>query len=120
MNKISCIIIDDEPLARKGLREYIIEIDFLELKGEYEHPLKASSILNDGNIKLLFLDIEMPKLSGLELLNSMKDPPPVILTTAFPQYALDGFELNALDYLVKPISFERFYKAALKAREYYE
>jgi len=120
MKKIRCVIIDDEPLARKGLREYISEVDFLELVGEFEHPLKAMPKLNEGEIQLLFLDIQMPKLNGIELLRALPDPPPVIFTTAFPQYAIDGFELNALDYLVKPISFERFLKAVLKAQEYYE
>lgn len=120
MLKIKCVIIDDEPLARKGLMEYVAEVDFLELAGEFEHPLKAMSRLNVGDIQLLFLDIHMPKLSGIELFKALPDPPPVIFTTAFPQFALEGFELNALDYLVKPISFERFLKAVLKSREYYE
>ena len=117
---IKCIIIDDEPLARKGLREYISDVDFLELVGEYENPLKATDALSSGNIQLMFLDIQMPKITGLEFMKSLQVPLPVIFTTAFPQYALDGFELNALDYLVKPISFDRFLKAALKAKEYYE
>ena len=117
---ISCIIIDDEPLARKGLREYIAEIDFLRLAGEFDMPLKATDLLNSDNIQLLFLDIQMPKISGLGFLKTLPHPPPVIFTTAYPQYALEGYELNALDYLVKPVSFERFLKAALKAREYYE
>jgi DNA-binding LytR/AlgR family response regulator len=120
MQPINCIIIDDEPLARKGLREYITDVDFLNLTGEFEHPLKATAALSEGNVQLLFLDIQMPKITGLELLKTMHNPPPVIFTTAFPQYALDGFDLNALDYLVKPISFERFFKAVLKAKEYYE
>lgn len=120
MLKLKCMIIDDEPLARKGLREYISDVDFLELVGEFEHPLKAMSRLNEGDVQLLFLDIQMPKISGIELLKALHDPPPVIFTTAFPQYALEGFELNALDYLVKPVSFERFFKAVLKAQEYYE
>src|SRR4051812_28438684 len=100
--QINCIIIDDEPLARKGLREYIDDVDFLHLVGEYEHPLKATSVLSEGNIQLLFLDIQMPKITGIEFFKTMHNPPPVIFTTAFPQYALDGFDLNALDYLVKP------------------
>lgn len=120
MQPINCIIIDDEPLARKGLREYITDVDFLNLIAEFEHPLKATAALSEGNVQLLFLDIQMPKITGLELLKTMHNPPPVIFTTAFPQFALDGFDLNALDYLVKPISFERFFRAALKAKEYYE
>jgi len=117
---IKCIIIDDEPLARKGLKEYIADIDFMDLIGEFENPLKASELLSSGNVQLLFLDIQMPKITGIDFFRSLKQAPPVILTTAYPQYALDGFDLNALDYLVKPISFERFLKAALRAKEYYE
>ena len=117
---IKCIIIDDEPLARKGLIEYIADVDFLQLAGEYDTALKAAGMLNKGEIQLLFLDIQMPKITGLEFFKTLQQPPPVIFTTAYPQYALDGFEVNALDYLVKPISFERFLKAAMKAREYYE
>jgi DNA-binding LytR/AlgR family response regulator len=120
MKPISCIIIDDEPLARRGLKEYIGEVDFLQLTGEFEHPLKAAAKLSEGSVQLLFLDIQMPKLSGLEMLKMLHNPPPVIFTTAFPEHALESYELNALDYLVKPISFDRFVKAALKAKEYYE
>src|SRR5687768_16714203 len=117
---IKCVIIDDEPLARKGLKEYIADVDFLELVGEFDNPLSATDIISRGEAQLLFLDIQMPKITGLEFFKTLLQPPPVIFTTAFPQYALDGFEVNALDYLVKPISFERFLKAALKAKEYYE
>lgn len=117
---IRSIIIDDEPLARKGLKEYINDIDFLTLAGEFDNPLKASEIMGKGNIQLLFLDIQMPKITGLDFFRSLNRAPPVIFTTAYPQYAIDGFDLNALDYLVKPISFDRFLKAALKAKEYYE
>src|SRR5678815_3548681 len=117
---INCIIIDDEPLARKGLREYISDVDFLHLAGEYDNPLKATEVISKGEVQLLFLDIQMPKITGLDFMKTLQKPIPVIFTTAFPQFALDGFELNALDYLVKPISFDRFLKAALKAKEYYE
>lgn len=118
--KIKCIIIDDEPLARKGLKEYIADIDFLELLAELDNPLKATEPLQRGEVQLIFLDIQMPKITGIDFFRSLKNAPPVIFTTAYPQFALDGYELNALDYLVKPISFDRFLKAALKAREYYE
>lgn len=118
--QLNCIIIDDEPLARKGLKEYIADVDFLHLAGEFENPLKATQVLSSGSVQLVFLDIQMPKISGLEFLKSLQQAPPVIFTTAFPQYALDGFDLNALDYLVKPISFDRFLKAAMRAKEYYE
>ena len=120
MQPIQCIIIDDEPLARKGLKEYISDVDFLSSAGEFDTPLKATQVLSEGNIQLVFLDIQMPKITGLEFFKSLHHAPPVIFTTAYPQYALEGFELNALDYLVKPISFERFLKAALRVKEYYE
>jgi DNA-binding LytR/AlgR family response regulator len=118
--KINCIIIDDEPLARKGLKEYIADVDFLHLAGEYENPLKATDSISEGKVQLLFLDIQMPKITGLDYFKTLQQAPPVIFTTAYPQFALDGFNLNALDYLVKPVSFERFLQAALKAKEYYE
>jgi DNA-binding LytR/AlgR family response regulator len=120
MEAIKCVIIDDEPLARKGLKEYIGEIDFLQLEGSFDSPLKAAKLIAEGQVQLIFLDIQMPKISGLDFLRTMANTIPVIFTTAYPQYALEGFELNALDYLVKPISFERFLKATLKAKEYYE
>lgn len=118
--KINCIIIDDEPLARKGLKEYITDVDFLHLAGDYDNPLKLTENIHAIDMPLLFLDIQMPRITGIDYFKSLKQAPPVIFTTAYPQFALEGFELNALDYLVKPISFERFYKAALKAKEYYE
>ncbi|MEO8405477.1 MAG: LytTR family DNA-binding domain-containing protein [Chitinophagaceae bacterium] len=117
---IKCIIIDDEPLARKGLKEYIADVDFLQLAGEYDNALKATGMLSKGEIQLLFLDIQMPRITGLDFFKTLQQPPPVIFTTAYPQYALEGFEVNALDYLVKPVSFDRFLKAAMKAKEYYE
>jgi DNA-binding LytR/AlgR family response regulator len=118
--KINCLVIDDEPLARKGLKEYINDTDFLQLAGEFDNALSATSVLNTSEIQLLFLDIQMPKITGMDFIRSLTHAPPVIFTTAYPQYAVEGFELNALDYLVKPISFERFLKAALKAKEFYE
>lgn len=118
--KITCIIIDDEPLARKGLKEYIADVDFLQLMGEFDNPVKIMDLILKDEIQLLFLDIQMPKITGLDFFKSLKNAPPVIFTTAFPEYALEGFELNALDYLVKPISFERFLKAAMRAKEFYE
>ncbi|MEP7165838.1 MAG: LytTR family DNA-binding domain-containing protein [Ferruginibacter sp.] len=117
---INCVIIDDEPLSRKGLKEYIADIDFLNLVGEFDNPLNATNMLVSGEVQLLFLDIQIPRITGLDYFKTLKHPPPVIFTTAFPQYALDSYEVNALDYLVKPISFERFLKAAMKAREFYE
>ncbi len=117
---INCIIIDDEPLACKGLKEYIDEIDFLHLAGIYDSGLKAINISRQQVIDLIFLDIEMAGLSGMEFYRSLQHAPQVIFTTAYPQYALQGFDVNALDYLVKPISFDRFVRAALKAKEYFE
>lgn len=120
MEPINCIIIDDEPLARKGLREYISDVEFLKLGGEYDEPLKAMDQISNGHVQLIFLDVQMPRITGLDFIKSLKHPPPVIFTTAYPQYALEGFDLNAIDYLVKPISFERFLKAILRVKEYYE
>lgn len=117
---LTCIIIDDEPLARKGLKEYIADVDFLELAGEFDNPLKATDALSRQQVHLLFLDIQMPKISGIDFLRTLQNPPLVILTTAYPQYALEGFDLSVLDYLLKPISFDRFFKAVMKARDHYE
>jgi DNA-binding LytR/AlgR family response regulator len=118
--KINCLIIDDEPLACKGLAEYVQDVDFLQLAGTYEDALKAASILQENKIDLIFLDIQMPRISGLDFLKTLQHPPLVILTTAYPQYALEGYELNVLDYLVKPISFPRFLKAVMKAKDQLE
>jgi DNA-binding LytR/AlgR family response regulator len=115
--KLNCIIVDDEPIARKGMAEYVNEIDFLQLVSECDHPLKAASILTDHTIDLIYLDIQMPKLTGIEFLKGLNNPPLVILTTAFSSYALEGYALDVVDYLVKPIPFERFFKASQKAYE---
>jgi len=114
------MIIDDEPLARRGLLEYCAEVDFLELAAVCDSPAKAISLLQAQPVQLLFLDIQMPRITGLELLRSLPQPPLAILTTAYPEYALEGFELDVIDYLLKPIAFERFLKATLKARSYFE
>lgn len=113
---LKCIIIDDEPIARKGLKEYMEDTGFLQLCGEFENPVKAMDMLMTEAIDLIFLDIQMPKMTGLELIRSLPHPPMVIFTTAYPQYAVEGFELNAVDYLLKPFSFDRFWKAVIKAR----
>ena len=118
--KLSCLIIDDEPVARKGMEEYILEIDFLHLVGQCENPVKATQYLNKQPIDLLFLDIQMPKVSGIDFLKTLRNPPLVIFTTAYPQYALEGYSLDVIDYLMKPISFDRFLKATQKAREVYQ
>jgi DNA-binding LytR/AlgR family response regulator len=114
------VIIDDEPIARKGLKEYMQDASFLQLAGEFDNPLKAADLLVHEKIDLLFLDIQMPKMTGLEFLKTLAHPPMVIFTTAYPQYAVEGFEWNAIDYLLKPFSFERFWKAVSKARNMQE
>jgi len=117
MKKIRCIIVDDEPVARKIIREFVEQVSFLELAGEFETAIKASVFITNEKTDLVFLDIEMPKLSGLEWLKKSGIKQMVILTTAFPKYALEGYELDIVDYLLKPISFNRFLKAVQKAKE---
>ena len=118
--KIKCLIADDEPLAREGLENYVKNIGFIQLEALCENAIQANDVLNgDNTIDLIFLDIHMPKLSGLDFLKSLKNPPMIIITTAYPNFALEGYALDVLDYLVKPISFERFLKAANKARDYF-
>jgi DNA-binding LytR/AlgR family response regulator len=115
--KLKCVIIDDEPIARKVLQEYIEEIDFLELAGQAENPLKAMTILNAQDIDILLLDINMPKINGIDFLKSSRSTASVIITTAYAEYAVESYGLDVLDYLVKPIGFDRFLKACNKARE---
>jgi DNA-binding LytR/AlgR family response regulator len=116
---IKCIITDDEPFARKGLQGYVGQIDFLDLKGVCENAIDLNSLLKKEPVDLLFLDIEMPYLTGIEFLKQLAAPPRVIFTTAYEKYALQGFELEVLDYLLKPISFDRFLRAANKAFDYF-
>lgn len=118
--KITCLVIDDEPVARKGLALYVQQTPFLELVGTCKNALEATTIVHEKDVDLLFLDIQMPELSGIELMRSLEHPPAVIFTTAYRDYAIEGFELNALDYLVKPISFQRFLKAVNKAKSHFE
>jgi DNA-binding LytR/AlgR family response regulator len=115
--KLKCIIIDDEPIARKILQEFIEEIDYLELAGQAENPLKAITLLSDNDIDLIFLDINMPKINGIDFLKNSKTIANVIMTTAYAEYAVDAYGLDVLDYLIKPISFDRFMKACNKAKE---
>jgi DNA-binding LytR/AlgR family response regulator len=117
--KIKCIITDDEPFARKGLQGYIQQIDFLDLRGVCENALELNSLLKQESIDLLFLDIEMPYMTGIDFLKNLPTRPRVIFTTAYEKYALQGFELEVLDYLLKPIPFDRFLKAANKAFDYF-
>ena len=116
---MNCIIVDDEPLAREGLASYVREVDFLHLSGTCEHPLQLMPMLDQQPVDLLFLDIQMPKMSGIDFLKITPRPPMVVITTAYPSFALEGFQLNVLDYLLKPITFDRFVKSANKAREYH-
>jgi DNA-binding LytR/AlgR family response regulator len=115
--KLKCIVIDDEPVARKLLQEFIEEIDYLELTGQAENPLKAMKLLNDNDIDIIFLDINMPKINGIDFLKSSKTNANIIMTTAYAQYAVEAYGLDVLDYLVKPIAFDRFLKACNKAKE---
>ena len=115
--KMNCLVVDDEPVARKGIAEYVSEVDFLNLVGACENPLKAAAVLSEHSIDVIFLDIHMPKLSGIEFLKTMKNPPLIIFTTAYSEYAVEGYTLDIVDYLMKPITFERFLKSAQKALE---
>jgi len=116
---LNCVIVDDEPLAREGISNYVREIDFLNLKGTCENPVELMKVLAEHRVDLIFLDIQMPKMNGIDFLKIVQKPPMVILTTAYPSYALEGFQLNVLDYLLKPITFDRFFKAANKANDYH-
>lgn len=112
--KIKCIITDDEPIARKGLASYIDKVDFLTLIGECEDAIQLNTLLKSTQPDLIFLDIEMPYISGLDLLFSIQNPPKVIIVSAYEQYALKSYELDVVDYLLKPVSFDRFLKSVNK------
>jgi len=112
--KIRCVIVDDEPPAREVLRRYIEQLPMLELVGECPNAIDAIRMLQQNPVDLLFLDIRMPQLNGNELLKVVRNPPPVIFTTAHAEYALEGYDLDVLDYLLKPIRFDRFIKAVNK------
>ena len=114
---LKCAIIDDEFLARKYVKDYVSKLPMLELVGDFNSPLKAMELIKSGEVDLLFLDIQMPDITGIEFLKTMDRAPHVILTTAFEEYALEGYELNVVDYLLKPFSFERFLKAVNKVQE---
>ena len=115
MQQLNCLIIDDEPLARQGLEKYAQEIEFLNIIGVCKNAMQANTILQEKTIDLLFLDIEMPMLSGIDFLKTTTNAPAVIFTTAYSKYALDGYQFDVIDYLLKPISFERFLQASNKA-----
>ena len=114
---MKCIIVDDEPLAREGMELNIEDVPYLELVGQFGNALAANDFLVTHEVDLMFLDIQMPGITGLEFIRSLKKRPLVILTTAYPQYALEGFELDVVDYLLKPIRLQRFVQATNKAKE---
>jgi len=115
--KLKAIAIDDEPLALRLVSDYIDKTPFLELVGSFDNPLDAIDFLSSQSADLIFVDIQMPDLTGIEFARSLEDAPKIIFTTAYEKYALEGFKLNAIDYLLKPFSYEEFLKAAQKARK---
>lgn len=116
MEKFNCLIVEDEPLAAEVLQDYISQIPFLECKAVCRDALYAVVVLQREKIDVLFLDIHLPKIKGFDFLKTLKTPPQVIITTAYREYALDGYELNIVDYLLKPISFSRFFTAVNKLK----
>lgn len=114
---MKCLAIDDEPVALDILKDYIAKVPFLECVGVFRDPLKALDYLRKNRVDLIFLDINMPDLSGIQFLKTLKKPPLVVFTTAYSEYALESYDYDAVDYLLKPIEFERFVKAANKACE---
>ncbi|HYG20624.1 MAG TPA: LytTR family DNA-binding domain-containing protein [Ohtaekwangia sp.] len=116
--KLKCLIVDDEPMARRGLEEYVKDVPFLEHGGSCESAAGATEFLRQQPVDVILLDINMPQVTGIEFLKSLENPPLVIFTTAHPDFALEGYSLDVLDYLVKPVIFERFRKAVQKAYEY--
>jgi DNA-binding LytR/AlgR family response regulator len=117
---IRCLIVDDEPLAREGMELLVKEAGFLDLRASCASAVEANQVLAREAIDLIFLDIQMPRIRGIDFLRGLQDPPLVIITTAYPHFALEGFELNVLDYLVKPIAPERFLKSVNRARDVME
>ena len=115
--RINCIIVDDEPASREILEKYILDCKMLHLIASCKNAFEANDSLTSEHIQLIFLDINMPKLSGLDFYKSLSDPPYVIFTTAYPEYAVEGFEVDAIDYLLKPFSFERFLKSVNRVRK---
>ncbi len=117
---LTCVIIDDEPLARECITNYVAEVDFLKLVGVGNNPLDLVQLLEEHSPDLIFLDIQMPVMNGIDFLKTVQQLPMVIITTAYPSYALEGFQLDVIDYLVKPIVFSRFFLAISKAKDYHQ
>jgi len=116
MSNIKCIIVEDEPLAVKVLSDYISQVPFLELEGTFRDAILATDYLRHNSTELIFLDIHLPKLKGLDFLKMLTHPPAIIITTAYHEYAVEGFNLNVTDYLLKPFDFERFLTAVTKVK----
>lgn len=114
MRKISCIVVDDESIARNAIVNYVNKVDQLELKGSFKNALETKNFLKGENIDLIFLDINMPYITGIEFLRILPNQPHVIFTTAYSEHALESFEFNVIDYLLKPISFQRFMQSITK------
>jgi YesN/AraC family two-component response regulator len=114
MNTIKCLIVDDEPIAAQVIKSYLEKLDVFKLVETCENALKAFEYLQTNKVDLMFLDIQMPKITGLEFLKTLQTPPKVIIVTAYREFAFEGFELDVVDYLLKPVSFERFLKAINK------
>src|SRR5262252_4184226 len=112
---LKCLVIDDEPLAIKLLEDHISKVPFLQLAGVYTNPLEAILSINNNPVDLIFLDIQMPQLNGVQFMELLQNRAQVIISSAYQEYAIDGFEHNVVDYLLKPVSFERFYRAVEKA-----
>lgn len=118
--KLRCLVVDDEPIAREGIVDLIDNVDFLSVVGTCASGMEAISFLQTNAVDLLFLDVNMPYLSGVDMLETLEKPPLTILTTAYSEYAVEGFRLQVVDYLLKPISLKRFYQAALKAQQLFQ
>ncbi len=119
-NLLRCLVVDDEPIARGGMVDLIDKVDFLSVAGTCASAMEAVAFLRENPVDLLFLDVNMPYLTGLEMLETLEKPPLTILTTAYSEYALEGFRLQVVDYLLKPITFQRFYQAVLKAQQTFQ
>src|SRR5687767_2829816 len=116
MSDIKCIIVEDEPLAVKVLSDYVSQVPFLDLQATFKDAILATDWMRQNSTDLIFLDIHLPKLKGMAFLKTLSNPPAVIITTAYHQYAVEGFDLNVTDYLLKPFEFERFLQAVTKVK----